>query len=159
VNPKFAKGVFQPRNPEKYIGEQPPIFRSSWENAFFRFLDEHPGVSQWASESVRIPYRHPVTGKIAGYYPDILMKYVDANYKQHVELIEIKPNSQTSLKEARSNYDKLQAIVNEAKWEAARAFCRANGIVFRVVSEKDLFKNSSAVKKPKMRSRSVVRAK
>lgn len=136
---RFAQGTYQPKNPQKYVGNSLPKYRSSWESHFFRQLDEHPAVLQWGSEVVRIPYRHPLTGKIHTYIPDILMMYVDASYKKHVEIIEIKPNSQTSLTEARSQHDKIHAIINEAKWTAAREYCRKQGIVFRVVSEKDLF--------------------
>ena len=139
---RYAQGIFRPKNMHKYVGKGFPRYRSSWEAHFFRFLDEHQNVLQWASEALRIPYRHPITGKMTTYVPDILMQYVDQKNMMHVDLIEIKPSSQTSLQEASSNADKLHAIVNGAKWEAARAYCKAQGIVFRVVSEKDLFKNS-----------------
>jgi hypothetical protein len=136
---KFSKGVYSPKNRNKYVGKSLPVWRSSWEAHFFRFLDEHQSVIQWASEPLYIPYRHPVTGKIANYVPDILMQYIDQNNKIHTDLVEIKPNSQTSLKEARTAVDKIQAIINEAKWESARAFCKKNNLNFRVVSENELF--------------------
>ena len=61
--PRFAKGKFQPKNSEKYIGLKTPTYRSSWEQTFMRLCDEHPNVAKWASESIKIPYRHPFTGK------------------------------------------------------------------------------------------------
>ena len=136
---KFAQGVYTVMNPAKYVGSSAPKFRSSWENNFFRFLDTHPGILQWASESVRIPYRHPLTGRPATYIPDLLIQYVDKGNSVKVELIEIKPSSQTSLQEAKSKHDKLHAVVNQAKWAAAHAWCKSQGITFRVVTEREIF--------------------
>ena len=65
--PRFAKGKFAPKNQEKYVGTKTPTYRSSWEHAFMRLCDEHPNVYQWASESIKIPYRHPFTGKYTVY--------------------------------------------------------------------------------------------
>ena len=67
--PRFAKGKFIPKNKEKYVGTKMPTYRSSWEQAFMRLCDEHPNVYKWASESIRIPYRHPLTGKYTIYVP------------------------------------------------------------------------------------------
>ena len=61
--PKFAQGRFEMKNPSKYVGKKTPLSRSSWEFVFMRMLDEHPGVENWASESIQIPYRDPLTGK------------------------------------------------------------------------------------------------
>ena len=62
--PKFARGKFAFKNKEKYVGTKTPTYRSGWEHAFMRLCDEHPNVHKWASESIRIPYRHPLTGNI-----------------------------------------------------------------------------------------------
>lgn len=158
---KWANGLYTVKHPEKYVGNTVPRYRSSWEAHFFRFLDEHPAVLQWASESIRIPYRNPLTGKVSSYIPDILMVYLSANDQKVVELIEIKPSSQSSISEAKGLVDKAQAIINTAKWEAARAWCRQQGIVFRVVTEKDLFVSTRARKprRPKPKKVSNVRSK
>ena len=42
-----------------------------------RFCDEHPGVTQWASEAIKIPYRNPLTGKNTIYVPDFFISYSD----------------------------------------------------------------------------------
>jgi hypothetical protein len=139
---RFAQGKFNPKNPAKYIGGKVPTYRSGWEFAFMKFCDEHPSVTQWASEAIRIPYRNPLTGKMTIYVPDFFMAYVDATGKQHVELIEVKPANQTSLKEAgRSRHNQLHSVVNAAKWEAANAYCKQNKIKFRIVTEHDIFHN------------------
>jgi hypothetical protein len=98
--PRFAKGKFQPKNSEKYIGLKTPTYRSSWEQTFMRLCDEHPNVAKWASESIKIPYRHPFTGKYTVYVPDFFVVYIDKNGRKNAELIEVKPKSQTSIVDA-----------------------------------------------------------
>ena len=138
--PRFAKGKFYPKNNEKYIGLKTPTYRSSWEHAFMRLCDEHPNVGKWASESIKIPYRHPLTGKYTIYVPDFFVVYVDKNGKTNAELIEVKPKSQTSILNAgKSQGKKKQVVINMAKWEAATAYAKQNRIRFRVVSEDQLF--------------------
>lgn len=138
---KYANGKFTIKNPEKYIGKRVPTYRSSWEFAFMNFCDNNPAVTQWASESIQIPYFNPVIGRQTIYVPDFVIVYVDVNKKQHVELIEIKPMSQTTMESAKSIKDKYSVAINMAKWAAADSWARANGMKFRVVTEHDLFRN------------------
>jgi len=137
---KFAQGRYTLKYPEKYLGTKTPLYRSSWEFAFMKFCDESPSVSKWASESVKIPYRNPLTGKHTVYVPDFLIQYSDKNGRPHVELIEVKPDNQT-MKEnvGRDKWRQAQYIQNVAKWEAARAWCKQKKIFFRVINEKDIF--------------------
>jgi hypothetical protein len=137
---QYAQGKFTPKNPEKYVGGKSPTYRSSWEFAFMRFCDEHPSVSKWASEAVKIPYRNPFTGKYTIYVPDFFIAYADATGKQHAELIEVKPINQTSMEGAgRNKRNQAHVVLNQAKWQAANAYCKQNNIKFRIVSEKDIF--------------------
>ena len=136
---KYAQGIFVPKHPEKYVGRRTIKYRSSWELAFFQFCDNHPSVLQWASESVRIPYRNPLTGKNTTYVPDVFIVYQDKNGQNHAELIEIKPSKETAMEAAKSQHDKLRAAINMSKWTAARAWCASNNLTFRVVTERDLF--------------------
>lgn len=141
---KFAQGKFEMKNPSKYVGIKQPLARSSWEFVFMRMLDEHQGVESWASESIQIPYRDPLTGKYTIYVPDFFIQYVDKNGRKHAEVVEVKPASQT-LREnvGKSLYNQEQYIKNLAKWEAATAWCRQKGIRFRVVNEGDIFHQGS----------------
>jgi hypothetical protein len=126
--------------PEKYVGTKTPLARSSWEYVFMRTLDEHPGVENWASESVQIPYRDPLTGRNTIYVPDFFIVYNDKNGKKHAELVEVKPASQTLReKVGKSMYNQQQYIKNIAKWEAARAWCAQKNVKFRVVTESEIF--------------------
>ena len=142
--PRFAKGKFFPKNKEKYIGLKTPTYRSSWEHAFMRLCDEHPNVAKWASESIKIPYRHPFTGKYTVYVPDFFIVYTDKNGRKNAELVEVKPKSQTNMMNAGKSFaKKKQVALNMAKWEAANAYAKQNKIRFRVVSEDQLFHNGS----------------
>ena len=143
---KFHQGLYTPKNPDKYLGKGVPRYRSSWELVVFRMCDNHPSVLGWGSETHRIPYKNPLTGKNSNYVPDLLMVYQDANGKQHAEMVEIKPAGQT-LGEAKSQSQKAAAVVNHAKWEAARHWCRSKGLGFRVITEHEIFN------KPKKRTK------
>jgi hypothetical protein len=137
---KFAQGRFEMKNPAKYVGKKMPLARSSWEFVFMRMLDEHPGVQSWASESIQIPYRDPLTGKSTIYVPDFFVVYVDKNQSKHAEVVEVKPLSQTKLENVgKSRYNQEQYVKNLAKWEAAGAWCKQQGIKFRIVNEGDIF--------------------
>ena len=137
---KFAQGRFDMKNPEKYVGKKTPLARSSWEFVFMRMLDEHPGVQNWASESIQIPYRDPLTGKSTIYVPDFFIVYVDKNGSKHAEVVEVKPANQTILeKVGKSPGRQAEYVKNMAKWEAANAWCKQQGIKFRVVNEGDIF--------------------
>ena len=137
---KFAKGPFKLKNPEKYIGLGTPYYRSSWEMAVMRMCDENPSITQWASESVKIPYRDPLTGKQSIYVPDFLVTYVDNKQQQHAELWEIKPANQTLKEKVGKNpYNQAQWVRNQAKWQVAQQWANKHGVRFRVINEHDIF--------------------
>ena len=141
---KYANGKFTIKNAEKYIGKKVPTYRSSWEFAFMNFCDNNPAVTQWASESIQIPYRDPLTGKYTIYVPDFFITYVDKNGAKHAEVVEVKPASQTLLANVgKSVYNQQQYIKNMAKWEAATKWCKQQGIKFRVVNEEHIFHQGS----------------
>jgi hypothetical protein len=136
---KYSQGKFQIQNPDKYVGNKTPTYRSSWEFVFMQFCDNNPSIINWASEAVRINYRNPLTGKNTIYVPDFLITYQDAGGSQRAELVEVKPKKETTLEGAKNIRDQASAILNMAKWEAARAWCRAHGMTFRVVTEDMIF--------------------
>jgi hypothetical protein len=136
---KYAQGFFVPKNPKKYVGTGNIRYRSSWEMVFCQFCDNNPKVLQWASESIQIPYRNPLTGKQTIYVPDFLVIY-QSKGKKITELIEIKPKAQTMITEkTRSARDKAAIAVNTCKWQAAQIWCKRMGISFRVITENDIF--------------------
>lgn len=142
---KFARGKFTMTQPEKYVGTKIPTYRSSWEWSFMRFCDTNKSVQKWASEAVNIPYKDPLTGRQTIYVPDFFIQYVDKNNKIIVELIEVKPASQTILERVGKNkYNQAQYVKNQAKWTAANIWCRQQGIKFRILNENDLFHQGNA---------------
>jgi hypothetical protein len=137
---RFAQGKYTVANPEKYAGKKNPTYRSSWELHFMRFCDTNPSIQKWASEAISIPYKCPITGKSTIYIPDFFIQYVDKASKMHVELIEIKPQNQTlHEKVGKNRNNQIQYVRNIAKWRAAQAWCKTQGIKFRIINEQDLF--------------------
>lgn len=151
--PKWNQGYFEPKNPAKYIGTKPIRYRSAWELAFMNVCDNHPNIMQWASESIKIPYVNPFTGKATVYIPDFLVIYIDKYGKRHGEVVEIKPSRQTTLERARTRNDKFAVALNMVKWKAAQAWASRNGLTFRVMTEEHLFANSRSVPKPRRKAR------
>jgi hypothetical protein len=136
---KFRQGVYTVKNKEKYAGKKAPIFRSSWENSFMFYLDNHEKVKGWCSECVIIPYTF--RGKTHRYYPDFLIVWED----DKKQVIEIKPHRETlpprkSQKKSQKTmiYEQLTFSKNMAKWEAAEGYCKKKGWEFKVLTEKDI---------------------
>jgi hypothetical protein len=104
------------------------------------FCDNNPSVHEWASESIKIPYKDPLSGKNTIYVPDFLIVYLDKHQHKHAELIEIKPANQSLRERVGKNvYNQAQYVKNMAKWSAARAWCQQHGLKFRVINEQDIY--------------------
>ena len=59
------KSKFNPKNPQKYIGNSANIIcRSLWERTFCKYLDENQNILRWSSEELVIPYVSPIDDKI-----------------------------------------------------------------------------------------------
>jgi len=144
---KFAQGVYKPLNPNKYIGKGLPRYRSGWEWAFFQFCDNNDHILEWASEAISIPYRHPFTGKMTMYIPDVFLRYRTKNNKICTELIEIKPRKQSLIEGKMSEKDRMVVAVNHFKWAAAQAWCKRANIVFRVLNEDHIFRQGGSKKR------------
>jgi hypothetical protein len=137
---RFSQGVYEVKNTEKYIGLGSPRYRSSWELTVMRMCDENDAIQQWASESIKIPYRDPLTGKPTVYVPDFLVVFQDNKKQKRAEVWEIKPANQTLKEKVGKNpYNQAQYVRNMVKWEAARNWCKNQGIIFRIITERDLY--------------------
>ena len=137
--PNFRQGAYAVKNATKYVGLGTPRYRSGWELTFMMFLDSNDNVLQWASESIRIPYRNPLTGKQSIYVPDFLVTYRGRNNTTIAELIEIKPKKQSLLESKASDRDRAIVAVNYAKWHQATLWCKKNGLTFRVINEDQIY--------------------
>lgn len=138
---KFAQGAYKVKNPSKYVGKGVPRYRSGWELSFMQFLDNNDNVMQWASESIQIPYRNPVTGKQSIYIPDFLITYRTRDNTLMAEVIEIKPKKQSVIESKMSAKERMVVAINYAKWDQATKWCKRNGLKFRVITEDDMFRN------------------
>jgi len=140
----WAQGIYTVKNPQKYVGKHKPKYRSGWELTFMTFCDTHNNVTHWASESMTIPYRSPLDGKVHNYIPDFFVVYQNKFGKAIAEVVEIKPKKQSLIESrAASARDRAVVAVNHAKWAAATAYCKMQGFSFRVITEDDLFRNGS----------------
>jgi hypothetical protein len=100
------------------------VSRSSWERAYFKYLDENPEVIAYYVEYAKVPYvSNKGTGKVRNYIPDLIIEYADRK-----EMVEIKPVKQ------------LNKLVNIKKFDAARTWCATLGMTFRIVTEIELKK-------------------
>jgi hypothetical protein len=140
---KFAQGAYVVKNKQKYVGKGAPRYRSGWEHAFMRFLDNNDHILQWASESISIPYRNPITGKQSIYVPDFLITYKNRNNQMIAEVIEIKPKKQSIVESKMKANERAVVAVNYAKWDSATKWCKKQGLIFRVITEDDMFKNGN----------------
>lgn len=97
-------------------------YRSGWELVYMIWLDENPSVLKYSYEGLIIEYVSNIrTGKLRKYYPDFMV-----DYEGRQELIEIKPAKRvTQVKVAK-------------KLKAAEAWCKTHGVVFKVITEKEL---------------------
>ena len=136
-----TKGFFNPQFPDKYTGEYPIIYRSSWEREFMFYCDQHPEVMEWASEPTKIPYKNPLNGKQTVYIPDFLVTYMQKGGRKSTKLIEIKPLHEASESHARSREDAAIRMRNEAKWGAATQWSVRRGVDFIVLTEAELYSN------------------
>ena len=141
---RWAQGPYTVINPSKYVGKGTPRYRSGWEQSFMRFCDTNDHILQWASESISIPYRHPLTGKMTQYIPDFLITYRTRTNTMKAELIEIKPKKQSVIESKMSSRDRAVVAINYAKWDAATKWCQKQGLTFRVITENDMFRNGRA---------------
>jgi hypothetical protein len=139
------KGRYVLRNYKKYIGNPQQItYRSLWERKFMVYCDSNSSIIAWASEEIVIPYLSPLDGKIHRYFPDFFIKVKQKDDTIKNIIIEVKPKSQCSPPKIpkRKTKQYLQEVrtwsVNEAKWLAAKKYCKERGFHFQLITEKEL---------------------
>lgn len=141
----YKQGRYDPVHPEKYAGRGRPRYLSSWELRFFRWCDMNPNVLLWGSENVVIPYVSPVDGRVHKYMVDNFIKIREGeNIKKY--LIEIKPKKQTqpptkhgNKKQSTILYETATWAINQAKWQAAKQWCKKHNVIFQILTEEHLF--------------------
>lgn len=153
----WYQGVYKPIHPEKCINKKQIDYKSSWEAKVCYVCDISNTILKWGYEILRIPYSD-IKGKKRTYISDfnVVIKAGDKIVKC---IWEVKPQKQGPIFEngkwntnnkpnppkrktrkalARYNYELKQYSNNMRKWEAMRMYCKANGYVFKIISEKDI---------------------
>ena len=146
----YKQGLFTPKNPQKYMGDPKNIvYRSGWEKRVMDSLDDNLNVIRWASEEIAIPYVSPIDNRVHRYFVDFYVEAVGRDGGTKVMLLEGKPADQTKqpVKPKRNTKRFITEMmtygVNQAKWEAAKAFCDKKGWEFKIITEQELFKKKS----------------
>lgn len=144
----WKQGKYDVKNPDKYKGTLPIVYRSSWEHRVFYFLDHNQSIVEWASESIVIPYKCQLDNKMHRYFVDVNFIVNDKYGNQKRYLIEIKPFDQTippktpKKKTAKAMQRYNQAVLafqkNQDKWTYAKAWAKNNGYIFDIWTEKTL---------------------
>lgn len=142
------KGRYIPKNPSKYAADPTKIiYRSMWEKKFMIFCDTNESVLRWGSETIVVPYRSPVDGKIHRYFVDFIVETVSKEGHKEIQLIEIKPKKQTMEPKKKTRitrrylYEAQTYAVNQAKWKSASEFAENRGWKFKILTEEVLFPN------------------
>jgi len=143
-NQNYKQGIFRALCPKKYKGSLPIVYRSSLELKVFRWIDNNPNIISWGSESIVIPYISPADSKLHRYFVDLNLVLVHENVSQKY-LIEIKPHSQvlppvisSRKKPSTILYEAVTYSINQAKWEAAREWCKKHNYKFLIFTEKHI---------------------
>jgi hypothetical protein len=136
---------YRVKNPKKYKGDTGDVWaRSSWETKFMSYCDHAEAILEWSSETIVIPYKHPLDGKIHRYFPDFLIKVKTVDDIVETWVVEIKPSSQR--KEPRPQKRMTKKYINEVKtyainkykWDHAVEWCKDRDYKFIIFSEKEL---------------------
>jgi hypothetical protein len=147
---EFKQGQFKPINKQKCLNKTNPEYRSGLEMKVMTVLDKNPNVLEWSSEMIVIPYIHPVKTAQSGspqysrYFVDFYIKLkVGETVKELV--VEVKPKKQCSKPQAHGNkktstllYENVMWAVNQAKWEAATAYCKKKNYIFVIRNEDNI---------------------
>ena len=139
------QGKYRPSFPRKYKGDpNNVIYRSSWEYKFMKWCDATPTVQEWGSEEIIIPYRSPIDGRFHRYFPDFYVKSRTKSGGLAKRIIEIKPFAQTQAPatQKRKTQKFLKEVatygINQAKWKAAKEYCKDRRMQFVILTENEL---------------------
>jgi len=146
-NKKYNQGYYHPKNPEKLIGYDVPIYRSGIELEFMKWLDFNEKVVRWSSEGVTVKYYDPIKKKNRLYFTDNYVEILEnGNLKKY--LIELKdyketkkPDNNGKKKKAALLIEQCTWVTNNAKWKYAMKYCEDNDMEFLLLahSKKDGF--------------------
>lgn len=142
---KIQQGYYNPKNPNKYIGDLSKIiYRSSWEFKFLRLCDESPNIVRYSSEPISIPYLSPIDKRVHKYYIDFYVEQKCSDGQVQRWFIEVKPAKHTKMPKkpkkesvkSLGNYVSAvkRFLVNREKFKAARNYAKQQNMMFGVIS-------------------------
>lgn len=106
------------------------------------WADNNPNVLKWNSEEMIVNYISPIDNRQHRYFVDFVIMVKTRNNEIKKYVVEIKPSAQTEKPKTKNKKRLLEEsmtyAVNQAKWEAAHAFCQKRGMEFIVLTEKHL---------------------
>ena len=109
------------------------------------YFDLNESFNEWQSEEFFIPYVSPLDNRVHRYFPDFLIKYKDSKKRLRTMVVEVKPKKETKMpptnpkKRTKSwAYSVRTWAINQAKWKAAREFCKDRNYEFKIMTEDDL---------------------
>ena len=142
---KVYNGKYHVKHPERYKGDSKEVFyRSSWELACCKFLDEDARVEWWNSEEFVVPYWSDLDKKRHRYFVDFAVKWKTGM----TTLIEVKPKRQTQPPKKKNLQETYTFVRNMNKWEAADQVAKDNGWEFVIWTEEELKKYGILKKQP-----------
>ena len=137
-------GKFTPRNPEKFRGQYPIIFKSKLESRMMVYLDNNTNVKAWVYEPKPIPYidksskNHPRRNYwidfMAEMFINDVLKKVWIEVKSKGETVKPRKRNGVLIVESVKTY-----IKNLSKWAAAKELAKRSGAIFIIATE-DFFK-------------------
>lgn len=132
-----------------------PHSRSGWEYRFAQYCDKNLNVVLWGLEIVVIKYESRILmaeGKqqtSRRYYTDFYMEVKGQDGKVIKYVIEVKPKAETmppvppkrktAKGMARYENAKKTYVTNQDKWNYATKWCKSKGMVFKIITEDELF--------------------
>ena len=150
-NAATRQGYFKPNNPQKYLGDvNKIIYRSGWEKQFCTFCDINDRVLSWSSESIQVPYTHPIEGKTKPYNVDFYLKIKKDTGEIMEYIAEVKPAKKllkpvmprTKINEKRMTAHIEQTkeyLINMHKFQAAKQWAAERGWEFIIITEAFLY--------------------
>ena len=108
------------------------------------YCDKNENILEWGSEEIALPYRSPLDNRVHRYFPDFYIKVRETNGTIKKMLIEIKPKKQCvePIKPKRKTkgyiYEVKEYARNQAKWKAAKEFCKDHQWEFKILTENEL---------------------
>ena len=137
ANSRYRQGYIDPGSCKKLFPDlvrDSIIYRSSYERKFIYWCENNPKVKHWGSECMSIKYVSMIDKKEHTYYPDYVVEMIDGEKW----VVEIKPYSQTQRPVTENGWLWNAYTMNMSKWVAAKQFCDARGLKFKILTERTI---------------------